>query len=171
MSASARAASVSAYLDELAQQRRLSAHTVKNYRHDLDSLCTLVGELRGDCGFAAVDTHHIRCFVAQLHARGLGGRSLARTLSAWRGFYRWLAEHGMATQNPVDRVRAPKSPKALPKALSPDEANRLLAADAGMDRAGFGKPDFELDRTYLFECINRVFDSSDPAIPDHDEDD
>lgn len=40
-----------------------------------------------------------------------------------------------------------------------------------LKEAGFGKPDFELDRTYLFECINRVFDSSDPAIPDHDEDD
>ncbi len=130
MMASARATSVSAYLDELAQQRRLSAHTVKNYRHDLDSLCTLIGELCGDCAFAAVDPPHIRRFVVQLHKSGLGGRSLARTLSAWRGFYRWLGEHGQATQNPVDSVRAPKSPKALPKALSPDEANRLLAADA-----------------------------------------
>ncbi len=130
MVASARAASVSVYLDELAQQRRLSAHTVKSYRHDLDSLCTLIGEWCGDCAFDAVQTPHIRRFVAQLHMRGLSGRSLARTLSAWRGFYRWLGEQGMATQNPVDSVRSPKSPKALPKALSPDEANRLLAADA-----------------------------------------
>ena len=130
MSTGARAASVSAYLDELAQQRRLSAHTVKNYGRDLDLLCDLIGELPGACGFAAIETHHIRRFVAQLHARGLGGRSLGRTLSAWRGFYRWLGQHAMATRNPVDSVRPPKSPQALPKALSPDEANRLLAAAA-----------------------------------------
>jgi len=130
MSTGARAASVSAYLDELAQQRRLSAHTVKNYGRDLDLLCDLIGELPGACGFAAIETHHIRRFVAQLHARGLGGRSLGRTLSAWRGFYRWLGQHAMATHNPVDSVRPPKSPQALPKALSPDEANRLLAAAA-----------------------------------------
>jgi integrase/recombinase XerC len=130
MSTGARAASVSAYLDELAQQRRLSAHTVKNYGRDLDLLCDLIGELPGACGFAAIETHHIRRFVAQLHVRGMGGRSLGRTLSAWRGFYRWLGQHAMATHNPVDSVRPPKSPQALPKALSPDEANRLLAAAA-----------------------------------------
>ncbi len=130
MSTGVRAASVSAYLDELAQQRRLSAHTVKNYGRDLDLLCGLIGELPGECGFGAIETHHIRRFVAQLHVRGLGGRSLGRTLSAWRGFYRWLGQHAMATRNPVDSVRPPKSPQALPKALSPDEANRLLAAAA-----------------------------------------
>lgn len=132
MTASERAAGISAYLDELAQQRRLSPHTVTNYRHDLESLCALIGELPGDCGFDAMEAHHIRRFVAQLHTRGLSGRSLGRTLSAWRGFYRWLGQRGTASQNPVDSVRPPKSPKALPKALSPDEANRLLEV-AGED--------------------------------------
>ncbi len=119
-------ASVSTYLDELAQQRRQSPHTVSNYRRDLRVLC----ELAGVTELSAIQSHQIRRFVAQLHARGLGGRSLARTLSAWRGFYRWLGLRGLATQNPVDGVRAPKSPKALPKVLSPDEANRLLEANA-----------------------------------------
>ena len=113
MTASERAAGISAYLDELAQQRRLSPHTVTNYRHDLESLCALIGELPGDCGFDAMEAHHIRRFVAQLHTRGLGGRSLGRTLSAWRGFYRWLGQRGTASQNPVDSVRPPKSPKAV----------------------------------------------------------
>ena len=128
--------SVAAYLDELAQQRRLSAHTVKGYRHDLELLCRLIDEssgrstrAAGECSFATLQTQHIRRFVAQLHSRGLGGRSLGRVLSAWRGFYRWLGRQGETSQNPVDGVRAPKSPKALPKALSPDEAGRLLAAD------------------------------------------
>ncbi|MBL8394603.1 MAG: tyrosine recombinase XerC [Candidatus Accumulibacter sp.] len=134
MSSRGRLASIGAYLDELARQRRLSAHTVRNYRHDLEQLCGLLGELPGelsdDDGFAGVQTHHIRRFVAQLHTRGLGGRSLGRTLSAWRGFYRWLGRHSETTHNPVAGVRPPRSPKALPKVLSPDEASRLLAAES-----------------------------------------
>lgn len=118
--------SVTAYLDELAQQRRLSPHTVSNYRRDLCALCSLSDELPGKCALASLGAHHIRRFVAQLHTRGLGGRSLARVLSAWRGYYRWLAQHGGTAANPVEGVRAPKSPKRLPKVLSPDEANRLL---------------------------------------------
>ena len=118
--------SVSAYLDELAQVRRQSPHTVSNYRRDLGVLCNLIAELPGKRTIDLVETPQIRRFIAQLHARGLGGRSLARMLSAWRGFYRWLVLRGEMAQNPVDSVRAPKSPKALPKVLSPDEANRLL---------------------------------------------
>ena len=127
MTADADSASVRAYLDELAQQRRSSLHTVRSYRHDLELLCRLLAELPGEACLASVQSHHIRRFVAQLHTRGLGGRSLGRTLSAWRGFYRWLGQRGQTTHNPVDGVRPPKSPQALPKVLSPDEANRLLA--------------------------------------------
>ena len=80
--------------------------------------------------------------VAALHARGLDGKSLARMLSAWRAFFRYLArDHGYA-RNPFQGIRAPKWAKTLPKALSPDEAAQLLAfaaddAAALRDRAMF----------------------------------
>ena len=122
-------ASVDSYLDELAQQRRLSPHTVSNYRRDLCVLAESIAALSAQPGqwtLATIESHHIRRFIAQLHARGLGGRSLARMLSAWRGYYRWLGRRGDTPHNPADGVRAPKSPKALPKVLSPDEASRLL---------------------------------------------
>ena len=118
--------SVNAYLDELAQVRRQSPHTVSNYRRDLWVLLGLIDELPGKPPLTRLETQQIRRFVAQLHARGLGGRSLARMLSAWRGYFRWLGLRGEVANNPVDGVHAPKSPKALPKVLSPDEANRLL---------------------------------------------
>jgi integrase/recombinase XerC len=123
-------ASVDSYLEELAQQRRQSPHTVSNYRRDLRVLAESVAELDrqspGRWTLATIESHHIRRFIAQLHARGLGGRSLARMLSAWRGYYRWLGRRGDTRANPADGVRAPRSAKALPLALSPDEANRLL---------------------------------------------
>jgi len=84
-------------------------------------------ELAGDVSLAEVQPHQARRMVAQLHARGLDGRSLARTLSAWRGFFRYLSrDHGFA-RNPFQGLRAPKSAKTLPKALSPDEAAKLMS--------------------------------------------
>ena len=117
---------LTAYLGELVEQRRVSPHTVSNYRRDLTLLIGLLAELPGGCSLQALQSQQVRRFIAQLHARGLGGRSLARMLSAWRGFYRWLGRRGEVTLNPVDGVRAPKSTKALPRLLSPDETNRLL---------------------------------------------
>ena len=126
---------VALYLDELAQQRRQSPHTVSNYRRDLSVLCRQLDDLSGGASLKTLQSHHVRRFVAQLHARGLGGRSLARMLSAWRGFYRWLGLRGEVPANPVEGVRPPKSPQALPKVLSPDEANRLLehSGDEALD--------------------------------------
>lgn len=121
------AALVQAYLGELAQQRRQSAYTVRNYQRDLERLLALATEA-GAAPLANLQDHHIRRFVGQLHGRGLSGRSIALALSAWRGFFRWLGRRGDTRHNPVEGVRAPKSPKALPRVLSPDEAGRLLDA-------------------------------------------
>lgn len=125
------AAAVDAYLAELAEQRRQSPHTVSNYRRDLGKLLLLAGETP----LAGLTVHHIRRFVALLHGKGLGGRSLARLLSAWRGFFTWLGRRGEMGANPCDGVKAPKSPKRLPNALSVDEAAVLLAGADDEDDA------------------------------------
>ena len=110
------------YLAHLANERRLSAHTGSNYKRDIDALIGLAGSTPLD----RLQVHQIRRFIAQLHARGLDGRSLARMLSAWRGFFKYLArDHGFG-QNPCLGIRAPRAAKKLPQALSPDEAGRLM---------------------------------------------
>jgi integrase/recombinase XerC len=111
------------FIDHLAYERRLAALTAKAYRRDLERLIALAGET----ALERIDVHAIQRMVASLHAQGLSGRSIARLLSAWRGFFAFLARrHGIA-HNPCNAVRAPKSPKRLPNALSPDEAGRLVA--------------------------------------------
>jgi integrase/recombinase XerC len=115
------------YLGMLAHQRRLSAATVANYTHSLERLLRLLGTMR----LAALDTPQVRRFVAQLHAAGLSPRALASVLTAWRGLYRWLARHRGFAANPCEGVRAPKSAKRLPKALSVEAAQQLLDAEAG----------------------------------------
>lgn len=111
-----------AYLSHLLNVRRLSSLTCKSYAHDIAILLNFANETSLD----QLRIHHIRRFVAQRHGKGFSGRSLARMLSAWRGFYHYLARHHGYTYNPCAGVHAPKSPRALPHTLSPDEAAKLL---------------------------------------------
>jgi len=111
-----------AYLSHLRVERRLSAHTEKSYGRDLDLLL----QLAGSQSLSALSPHDIRRYISTLHARGLSGRSLGRALSAWRGFFNYLArDHGFR-HNPCADVRPPKSPKKLPHALTPDAAAQLM---------------------------------------------
>ncbi|HVK93848.1 MAG TPA: tyrosine recombinase XerC [Noviherbaspirillum sp.] len=127
MSSEANRLHIADYLDSLERQRKLSPHTVSNYRRDLLELLSLAAALPSAPEFAAVGHFHIRKFAAQLHAKGLNPRSIARKLSAWRGFFDWLAENNILPANPVDGVKAPKRNKPLPKALSADDAVRVVA--------------------------------------------
>ncbi|MBC7416405.1 MAG: tyrosine recombinase XerC [Herminiimonas sp.] len=120
---------LSAYLTCLRSQRQLSPHTVSNYARDLQELGTLAADADGVIDFIGISHFQIRRFASQLHARGLSARSIARKLSAWRGFFAWLSESTALPANPVDGVKAPKRGKPLPKALSADDAVRLVSAN------------------------------------------
>ena len=115
----------SSYLAHLRNERRLSAHTLAAYTRDLAALQGLAGER----ALESVSAADIRRFVATLHGKGLDPRSLARTLSCWRGFYDWLARARAVQANPCAGVRAPKAAKRLPETLSPDEAVRLVSIE------------------------------------------
>jgi integrase/recombinase XerC len=128
------------YLAWLRNEKQYSALTAENYARDLRHLF----ELAAATPLASIKIHHIRRFIAQLHSQGLGGRSLARMLSAWRGFFTYLMrDHGLA-DNPCIGLRAPKSPKTLPQALSPDEAARMVDLPADTPEAIRDKAMFEL---------------------------
>ena len=111
-----------AFLQSLETERRLSPHTRLNYGRDIAALL----QLAGDTALEHIEAHAVRRAVAQLHARGLSGKTLARMLSAWRGFFTWLARHHRLGANPCAGIRAPKSARALPGALSPDVTAQLL---------------------------------------------
>ena len=114
------------YLEHLSHERRLSRHTVDNYARDIAAFFALTA----GTPLKEVRVHQVRRGVAQLHGRGLDGRTLARMLSAWRGFFNYLArDHGFEL-NPCVGIRPPKSAKRLPHALSPDEAGRLMEITA-----------------------------------------
>jgi len=116
-----------AYLDNLSSQRKLSPLTVTSYRRDLFELIEFASATNSNASLCAVSHFQIRKFASQLHAHGLNARSIARKLSAWRGFFNWLSEQNAITSNPVDGIKAPKRSKPLPKALAADDAVRLVA--------------------------------------------
>ena len=128
------------YLDALENQRRLSPATVRNYRHAIALLLSETTSLE------KLEPAQARRSIAVLHAKGASPRTLALTLSAWRGFYRWLARHRGFESNPVLGIRAPKAAKPLPKALSVETAQRLLEGE------GDGAPPFKQDQA-MFELL------------------
>jgi integrase/recombinase XerC len=118
-------ADVERHLRHLAVERRLAGRTLALYR---DALVRLQDAARATrLPLREATPAHVRRFAAQAHAGGLGPRSVALVLSAWRGFYRWLGREGLVAANPVDGVRAPKAPAPLPKALSVDHAVALAS--------------------------------------------
>ena len=116
---------IDAFLAAL-RARQYSPATVSTYAIDLAHLLELVGEVDP----AGLDARDIRRALASLHARGLHPKTLARTLSAWRGFYHYLARVGEVDANPCLGLRPPKAEKRLPNALSVDEMARLLEGSA-----------------------------------------
>jgi integrase/recombinase XerC len=114
------------FIGQLAHQRRLSPGTARNYRRSIERLF----QLNDGVGLEDIQPQQIRRTVSQLHAGGLSGRTIAHMLSGWRSFFRWLVKHREFPHNPCVGLHAPKSPKALPKVLSPDLAMRLLDVPA-----------------------------------------
>lgn len=109
------------YLDYLHVERGLSAHTLLNYRRDIVALLTQhTGTLE------SIQSTDIRRAIANLHSQGLAGRSIARMLSSWRGFFQYLVMHNGFAANPVVGLRAPKSPKPLPNTLSIEHTQQLI---------------------------------------------
>ncbi len=129
-------ASVEQFLTELAVQRRASAHTLRAYRGDLERLTALAA----GADAAQLKAPQLRRGLMQLHAQELAPRSIARTLSAWRSYYAWLARRGEIALNPADGLRAPKRPRTLPKALGIDQAAALLDRHVGDDDGAAAGP-------------------------------
>ena len=113
------------YLEHARVERRLAARTVELYSLDLHKLSDYAAQI--PVALLAVQNRHIRRWVAQMHGGGRSGRGIALILSGWRCFYTWLGREGLVPSNPVQDVRAPKSGKPLPKALSVDDSVRLAS--------------------------------------------
>lgn len=121
-------ADVLAYLQRLRTERHASPRTLDGYAREL----AVLSRLLAGRAWGQLTESEVRRAVAAGARAGQAPATMARRLSAWRGFYDWLAADSAVTHNPVRGVRAPRRARRLPKALSPDQAMRLVEPrDAG----------------------------------------
>ncbi|ESR26392.1 tyrosine recombinase XerC [Lutibaculum baratangense] len=132
-------AAVREWLAHLAGERRLAANTLEAYARDLRQFLAF---LQGHLGepprlddFAGLTPMDVRAFMASRRNRGVGARTLGRSLAALRGFAAHLERTGRPASPAFGVVRGAKKKRTLPKPLTPENAARLtqcadLLADA-----------------------------------------
>ena len=114
------------YLAHLRYERRLAAHTIESYGRDLTELAGYAaGQERG---VERLSRRDLEAFVRALMSEGKSPRSVARLVACVRGFYRFLTLHQHISENPAVDLQAPRAWKVLPKFLSTEDVDRLLAA-------------------------------------------
>ena len=116
---------IDAYLTYLRDVRRMSANTIESYARDL-ALLAAFAEKR-ETTVVALERDDLEAFVRQLMSSGLAPRSVARAVACVRGFYRFVATERRQDHSPADDLRPPRAWAALPKFLSLEEVDRLLA--------------------------------------------
>jgi integrase/recombinase XerD len=123
---------IDVYLDHLRVERALAGNTLEAYARDLNALADHVGE---DAEPASIGAEAIAGLMVKNVERGFGARSSARQLSALRGFFRFLVRERAIPEDPTTLVDRPKLSRRLPRVLSFEQVERLLAApDTTTDR-------------------------------------
>ena len=117
------------FLVHLEKERNVSAHTLAAYRRDLDRLTAfLSARAQGAAwSYETVDHQTLRAFLAHLSRAKLSRRSIGRTMSAVRSFYRFLQRTDVIEANPARSVASPKAERHLPGYLTHTQAESLFA--------------------------------------------
>ena len=128
-----------AWRDWLRSERRLSAHTLTAYEHDI---AAFLGFMTGYLGqaptlesLAGLKPAEFRAWLAERSRQGMARTSTARAFSSVRSFFRFLDKNGLAHNANVATIRTPKLPKSVPKALSERDMEDLLEAEPDQERA------------------------------------
>jgi len=113
---------IEAFLEMLSAERGARANTLDAYARDLDDARGVRG------GLKAASAEAIEAYIAELSQRGLSPATARRRISALRQFYRFLLQENIRSDDPTSRLDAPKRARRLPKTLTIDEIERLIAA-------------------------------------------
>ncbi|MFD1190852.1 tyrosine recombinase [Phenylobacterium conjunctum] len=122
---------VEAFLEMMAAERAAAHNTLTAYGKDLADASGFLAGLGRDFGSATAED--IEAYFAELGARGLSPATAARRRASVRQFYRFVLGETWRSDDPSRRVEAPRKGRPLPKVLSRDEVDRLIAAAGARD--------------------------------------
>src|SRR2546428_13547892 len=117
---------VKEFLAYIQVEKGLARHTLQSYGHDLKRLETFAGK-SGKC-IQDLTRPDLRKWIASLSREGLAPSSGARAVSATRGFFGVLMLYGHLKRHPTEDLDTPQGFAHLPRFLTEDEIDRLLAA-------------------------------------------
>jgi integrase/recombinase XerD len=120
------AAAIDAFVEYLRVARRLADNSVESYARDLVLLARYAAGRQSR--FEALTTHDLEAFVRSIMTEGYSPRSVARIVSAIRGFYKFLLLDRRVAATPAADLRPPRAWPSLPKFLSLEEVDLLMAA-------------------------------------------
>ncbi|HRU05191.1 MAG TPA: tyrosine recombinase XerC [Candidatus Brocadiia bacterium] len=115
------------FLARLETERNCSAHTLRAYAADLRLFFEFMAA-EGKTSVAQVDHLALRKYLAGLKAKSYARSTVARMLASLRSFFTFLCREGYCGANPVKAVRTPRREQRLPKFLTTEDVERLLAA-------------------------------------------
>lgn len=122
------AALLEQWLDSLWLEKGLSEHSLSNYQRDIRQFMQWLA--LQNIGPVQVQRADLYAYLAHQHQKGLSSTTVARQLSALRGFYRWLVDQQRIEENPAALIERPKTPQQLPGTLTEQEVEQLLNAPA-----------------------------------------
>lgn len=129
-----------AFVEHLALNRHLSAHSVRAYTSDVEQYLASTAAARGKKASALdaadLDAESIRAFVVGMNRAGQARASVARKLSGARAFLRYLKRDGWLEHDPSGAAVAPRLDRTIPLHLSESEMQRLLDSPDTSDRLG-----------------------------------
>jgi integrase/recombinase XerD len=119
---------VTEFLSHLRSERGLSTNTVNAYRADLQQLCSIIGKRSRDIRWDRVTEGRLQDYAVALVDYGYTQASVARKIAAVRSFFQFLAEEGVITKSPADKLKARRTGRPLPDVLSEEAMVALLQA-------------------------------------------
>jgi len=112
-------------LKEFLKIKNYSSHTISNYERDINRFLLFLDESK--ISPTDISKSHITSWIISLRKSGLGNRSIQRNISSVKNFYKFIYKTGLLDSDPFESVQSPKIPETLPKALTPEDVEKLLS--------------------------------------------
>ncbi len=112
-------------LKEFLKIKNYSSHTISNYERDINRFLLFIDENK--ISPTDISKSDITSWIISLRKSGLGNRSIQRNISSVKNFYKFIYKTGLLDSDPFESVQSPKIPETLPKALTPEDVEKLLS--------------------------------------------